>query len=118
MQHPVLSKALEDKVFEDIQERIVKSFLDAVVLKELRNRPISGYDVISLVYKKFGVLLSSGTVYSLLYSLERNELVKAHLNQRRRDYTLTEKGKETAAAILNARDKVKALMHTIFSDPF
>jgi len=113
MQNVVLSRVLEDEVFEDIQARIVKSFMDVIVLMELRNKTLGGYDVISLVDKKFGILLSSGTVYSQLYSLERNGLIEAHLNQRKREYALTIKGKETIRAILNIRDKIKVLMHTI-----
>ncbi len=113
MQKAVLSEVVEGKVFEELQERIVKSFLDVVVLTELSNKPLSGYDVITLIYKKFSILLSSGTVYSLLYSLERNGLIKATLNQRRRDYSLTEKGRETVRAITNAREKTKALMHVL-----
>lgn len=113
MQETVLNEVVEDNVLEKLQERIVKSFLDFVVLTELSNKPLSGYDVITLIYKKFSILLSSGTVYSLLYSLERNGLIKATLNQRRRDYSLTEKGRETVRAISNAREKIKALMQIL-----
>jgi len=114
MQRAVLSEIVEDEVIKDIQERIVKNFLDVLVLMELRNKPLSGYDIVAFIHKKFNILLSSGTVYSLVYSLERNGLTKAVWNQRRRDYTLTEKGKETTRAILNKRDKIKAFTNTIF----
>jgi DNA-binding PadR family transcriptional regulator len=114
MRDAIVSRAAEDSVLKGIEVRIVKAFLDEVVLKELRNKPLGGYDVISLVYKKFGILLSSGTVYSQIYALERKGLIKANLNPRRRDYTLTEKGKETMEAILNAQYKIKTLLNTIF----
>ena len=114
MQKAVLSEVAEGEVIKDIHERIVKSFLDLVVLIELKNKPLSGYDVIEFVHKKFDILLSSGTVYSLVYSLERNGLIKAVWSQRRRDYMLTEKGKETIRAILNARDRIRALTCTVF----
>jgi len=114
MRDAIVSEAVEDSVFKGIEVRIVRGFLDEVVLKELRNKPLSGYDVISFVYKKFGILLGSGTVYSRLYALERKGLIKANLNHGRRDYTLTEKGKETIEAILKAQDKIKTLLNTIF----
>jgi len=38
-------------------------------MTELRNGSLSGYDVISYIHNKFNLLVSSGTVYSLLYSL-------------------------------------------------
>jgi len=114
MQGAVLSEVIEDKVIKDIETRIVRNFMDVVILKELRTKPLSGYDVIEFIHKKFDLLFSSGTVYSLIYSLERNGLIKAVWNQRRRDYMLTEKGKETIKAILNARDKIRALTSTVF----
>jgi DNA-binding PadR family transcriptional regulator len=61
-------------------------------MAELQNEPISGYDVISFIHNKFGFLASSGTVYSLLYSLERNGLVEGIWIERKRVYKLTEKG--------------------------
>jgi len=114
MQGVVLSEVEKDEVTKNIQARMIRNFLDVVVLKELRNKPLSGYDVIEFVHKKFNILLSSGTVYSLIYSLERNGLIKAGWSQRRRDYTLTEKGKETIRVFLNARDKIRALTNTVF----
>lgn len=73
---------------------------------ELRKRSMSGYDLTSLVHNKFHVLMSSGTVYSYLYSLERNGLVKGDRGQRRRVYTLTKTGEETVKALLDAKDKI------------
>jgi len=78
--------------------------MDIIILAELRNGPISGYDVISFIHNKFHLLVSLGTVYSLLYSLERNGLIEGTWNERKRVYKLTEKGKKT---ILNANDKIQ-----------
>lgn len=114
MRDEIVSEAVKDQVFKGIEARIVKGFFDIVILKELRNKPLSGYDVIPFIYKKFGILLSSGGVYARLYSLERKGLIKANVNQGRRDYTLTEEGKETVEAILSAKDKTKALLNTVF----
>jgi DNA-binding PadR family transcriptional regulator len=82
-------------------------------MAELQNEPISGYDVISFIHNKFGFLASSGTVYSLLYSLERNGLVEGIWIERKRVYKLTEKGAKTIQTILNSHDKIKGFMATI-----
>lgn len=50
---------------------MIKNFSDIFILAELRNGPLSGYDVIEYIHNKFRILVSSGTVYSILYSLER-----------------------------------------------
>jgi DNA-binding PadR family transcriptional regulator len=80
---------------------------------ELQNGPISGYDVISFIHNKFGFLASSGTVYSLLYSLERNGLVEGAWIERKRVYKLIEKGGQTIQTILNSQDKIKGFMTTV-----
>jgi DNA-binding PadR family transcriptional regulator len=71
-----------------------------VVLAELRNEPLSGYDFIAIIRKRFNMLISPGTVYSLLYSLERKQLIESSGEERRRTYTLTEKGKKTIEIIM------------------
>ncbi|NWF87609.1 PadR family transcriptional regulator [Candidatus Bathyarchaeota archaeon] len=98
---------LESKTLKKMHERIIKNFMDIIILAELRNGAISGYDVISFIHNKFHLLVSSGTVYSLLYSLERNGLIEGTWNERKRVYQLTEKGKKTIETILNANDKIK-----------
>jgi len=98
---------LEGKILKKMHERIIKNFMDIIILAELRNVPMSGYDVISFIHNKFHLLVSSGTVYSLLYSLERNELIEGIWNERKRVYKLTEKGRKTIETILNANDKIK-----------
>jgi len=98
---------LEGKILKKMHERIIKNFMDIIILSELRNAPMSGYDVISFIHNKFRLLVSSGTVYSLLYSLERNGLIEGNWNERKRVYRLTEKGTKTIETILSANDKIK-----------
>jgi len=97
-----------------VYERIVKNFMDVLVMAELRNNPLSGYDVISLIHKKFNLLVSSGTVYSLLYSLERDGLIEGKLNDRKRVDVLTEKGEKTISAILTANDQIQSIVVDLF----
>jgi DNA-binding PadR family transcriptional regulator len=103
----------EARIVKKMHERIIKSFLDTIIMAELQNGAISGYDVISYIHNKFGFLVSSGTVYSLLYSLERNHLVEGVWIERKRVYKLTEKGTQTIQTILNSHDKIKGFMATI-----
>lgn len=76
-----------------IKRRITKSFLDIAILAVLEeNKDLNGYEILNRIYKKLGVLLSSGTVYSTLYTLEREQLVKSVLHLNCRTYALTSKG--------------------------
>jgi len=104
------SEKLDGRILKKMHERIIKNFMDIIIMTELRNESLSGYDVISYIHNKFNLLISSGTIYSLLYSLERNGLVEGVWDERKRIYKLTEKGQKTIATILNASDNIKGFM--------
>jgi DNA-binding PadR family transcriptional regulator len=106
---------LESEVLKRMHRRMVKSFMDILILAELKNSPMSGYDVIAYIHNKFGILVSSGTVYSLLYSMERDNLIRGIWAKRKRVYELTEKGERNIEAILNANDKIKSLMTNLLT---
>ena len=107
---------MEREILEEMHERIVKTFLDTIVLVKLRKQddPMSGYDVVTFIHEKFGILVSSGTAYSILYSMERDELIKGRSSQRKRVYTLTDKGEKKIKAISEAKEKILGLMINLF----
>jgi DNA-binding PadR family transcriptional regulator len=107
------SGKLEGRILKKMHERIIKNFMDIIIMTELRNGSLSGYDFISYIHNKFNLLVSSGTVYSLLYSLERNGLVEGVWDERKRVYKLTEKGEKTINTLLSASDKIKGFMANI-----
>ena len=84
-----------------------------MILAELKSESMSGYDIISLIHKRYGILLSSGTVYSLLYSLERNDLIKGVQNQRKRVYKLTEKGEQNIKVITKANEEIQSFLRNM-----
>jgi DNA-binding PadR family transcriptional regulator len=107
---------LEKELLREMQERSVKAFLDIIVLAKLneRDEPMGGYDVITFIHEKIGILVSSGTVYAVLYSLERYGLVKGMWSQRKRVYKLTDKGEKKIKAISEAKEKILGLMVNLF----
>jgi DNA-binding PadR family transcriptional regulator len=107
------SEKLEGKILKKMHECIIKNFMDIIIMTELRNESLSGYDFISYIHNKFNLLVSSGTVYSLLYSLERNGLIEGVWEERKRVYKLTQKGAKTINALLGASDKIKVFMTNI-----
>ena len=46
----------EARIIKKMHERVIKTFLDTIIMAELQNGPISGYDVISYIHNKFGFL--------------------------------------------------------------
>ena len=106
---------MKSEILEETQKSMVRNFLDIIVLAELRNSsPLSGYDVIDFVYKKFDALISSGTVYSLLYSMERKGLIEGELTGGKRVYVLTDKGTNAINALLKSKEEIQRFLGTLF----
>jgi DNA-binding PadR family transcriptional regulator len=85
----------KNDILEKLRRQSIKSVLDVLLLAELRNGTMSGYDAISYIHNKFGVLVSSGTIYAHLYALEREGLITSDNDVKKRGYKLTEKGEQT-----------------------
>jgi DNA-binding PadR family transcriptional regulator len=98
-----------------VHESVVKRFVDVIILGELRkNGPLSGYDIVSFIQRKFHASVSSGNVYSVLYALERNGLVKGEQNARKRLYTLTDTGEKTLMQIVEGSTAILPYISSLF----
>lgn len=108
---------LETKILREIHERIVKSLLDVIILVELRERTtfLGGYDVLNLVQQEYGVLISSGTIYSVLYSMERKGLIEGNVARSKREYVLTKKGENKIKEIFELKANILELMTKIIN---
>ena len=91
---------------KDIETRVVKSFLDILILIEMKKQNnLSGYDVTAFVNNKFGGILSPGTVYANLYSMERKGLIHGESDGRKTVYSLTEKGNNVITSMMQGFNK-------------
>ncbi len=107
---------LESQILKEMERNMIKSFLDTIILANLSNSDYwSGYDVIDFIHDKFGFLMSSGTVYSLLYSMERNGLIKSTSVRRKRVYTLTDKGRKTISVLLKSKEEIQRFMRNLIN---
>jgi len=90
--------------------------MDIIILKHLKNNhSINGYGVIKYLHRKFHILPSSGTVYSALYSLERQNLIQGHMNNGKRVYKLTNQGEELLKNIRATKTNIQSFLSYIFS---
>jgi DNA-binding PadR family transcriptional regulator len=107
---------LQSEILKEMKRTMVTNFLDTIILAELKNSsPLSGYDILDFVYKKFGFLISPGTIYALLYAMERKGLVRGSYSQTKRVYTLTGKGTETIDDIWGSKEEIFRFMRTLFN---
>jgi len=70
--------------------------MDLLILMELNEKSVSGYDVMTPIYRRFHILMGAGSVYSLLYRMERDGLICGTWQERRRVYELTDRGRAVA----------------------
>jgi DNA-binding PadR family transcriptional regulator len=86
---------------KDVETRVVKSFLDVIILIEMKKQSnLSGYDVTAFVNNKFGSMLSPGTVYAELYSMERKGLLHSESGGRKTVYQLTTEGEQIISTMM------------------
>jgi len=101
---------LETQVLEELTKTILRDFLDEILVFEIATCPKSGYDVLTDISEKFNHRLSSGTVYSKLYCLERDGIIKCIKKQRKRIFELTDYGKR----ILNIMENSAEFANIVF----
>ena len=107
---------MEKKTLENMERRMVKDFLDIIVLIQLKSsRWVSGYDILEFVHRKFGFLVSAGTVYSLLYAMERKGLVKGEFAEGKRVYSITDQGKRGIEDILSLKTEIPVFMRGLLT---
>lgn len=97
----------KSETLENIKKSIIKSFLDTLILVKLKNHGDSnGYQIVRFIQKKYDLMISPSTVYSVLYLLEQRDLIKAKSINNTRVYSLTEKGSAMTEIISNHREEI------------
>lgn len=98
-----------------LRRRIIKDYLDILALKELEKESlISSYDFMLSIHKKFAILVSPGTAYTAIYSLERKGLIEGTKNSRKTVYILTDKGEKALRDITKAKRELEQLVAMVF----
>ena len=107
---------MQTEIVNRIYERFLKEFMDILIMIKMREGEASGYDVLTYFHRKFDFLVSAGTVYSILYSMERDGLIKARNEDRRRIYSLTPKGEATIKAIHESNEVIENFFANLWRD--
>ena len=97
-------------------ERILRSFIDILILTELEKNNLSGYDITGLINDKFGIFISPGTVYNTLHSLETKNFIEGMWRDKKRVYKLSSKGKGFLKVLREHKNEILDLLKEIFSD--
>lgn len=105
-------EVLQTEIVNRMYERFLREFMDILIMVRMREGETSGYGILTYFHERFDFLVSSGTVYSMLYSMERDGLVKARGQDRRRIYSLTPKGEAVIEAVYQSSE----VLENFFTD--
>ena len=86
-----------NKYQKEVQTKLTKAILDTIILQNLSQESMHGYQLIIKIRKDFGVYFGPSTIYPLLALLEKKGYVKSAWNmdfeRPRKIYNLTADGK-------------------------
>lgn len=111
------NRRFEEHAFKKAQEKIVSAYLSGIMLSRLRKEQSSGYGLLLELNKDLQLSLSPGTLYSNLYSLERQGLVECREVGRKRIYKLTLRG-ETLIQEIQESTKLRSILFLISKEIF
>ncbi len=98
---------MENKIIRNVRREMIKHFLDIIVLNNIKLRgPLSGYDIMETVQAEFNFMMSSGSIYSLLYCLEREGLLKGEFVNQKRVFRLTDEGEEHIDTVVQSKEEI------------
>lgn len=96
-----------------IREKLVKDSLEIILLTLLEEQPRTGYDLIASIFSSSDVLLSPGTVYPLLKSLEKHAFIESASVGKARTFTLTRSGKSFLTRVSGEYNEAQRLVSRI-----
>lgn len=105
--------AAAGRLEREVRSRCIKSALDLIIMSAATEKPICGYDIITLVYQEFKILLSPGTVYPVIKTLEERGLIESKQDGRRRIYSLASRGHLLAPQLVAEYRWVESQLLTI-----
>ena len=100
-----------------LEKKIIRNFIDLLILKHLQKFPlVSGYEILNYLRHKFDIAFSPGTIYSIIYALERHRLIKGDGDESGRTYELTNEGEKMVETAFKARGRIQGLVTDMFSE--
>jgi len=101
-----------------IRKRVLTACLDVAIMAQLSERRfLSATNIISVFRKRYNIQLSAGTVYPVLYALERDGKIKRIPYYRaKRLFVLTSKGKEEIKYFQTNSYRLNELLEEIFGN--
>ena len=93
-------------------KKMVKDNLEAIILALLQSKAMCGSDIIGTIHIEFNVLLSPGTVYPLLHSLQKKGLITPKREGKEKIYAPTEDSEPEIRRLIYEHIQARKLLNT------
>lgn len=97
-----------DNLNPEMVENLVKKELKNILVSMLLTNPMCGTDLVKMLYQKFKVFISPGTLYPTLHELEKEGLLKYEYQLKSKVYSIKEK--EQAEVLLKKHVNASSLL--------
>ena len=96
--------SMDDRTIKEFVRQLVSSTLDVLIIAHFKEEAFSVYNIMEFAKNRFDVILSSGTLYSTVYSMERQGLLQAFYGYRKRLFKATPKGLHRTNLIVHSKE--------------
>jgi len=100
---------------KEIQTKLIKSLLDLIVLQQINQTPMHGYQIITQTHKTFGTHFGPSTIYPLLTNLEKKGYLNSTWNMTaekpRKIFNITTTGKNILKLTENTLNNLYKTIH-------
>lgn len=77
----------------NLKRKILLGIIDVLIIAWLKEKPLSGQEIMARIKAEYGISLSAGTLYPILSSLQNKGLITSLQDEKRKLYQLTPKGR-------------------------
>ena len=100
----------QSNLSDDALKKMVKDNLETILLALLQRKTMCGTEIIGTIHLKFHVLLSPGTIYPLLHSLDERGLITAKSYGKEKAYASVDSAKTKIEQLVDAQIQARKLL--------
>jgi DNA-binding PadR family transcriptional regulator len=104
---------LKRKNEPNMRERVFRVFLDLIILRTLEEQPMTGYKIIRLFHKKFGIFPNPSMIYSNLKAMEKKNWIKRVPVEDGKTYCLSERGRKMVDSMSVFTQEIRDAIRTM-----
>jgi len=100
-------KKLGEEYILNQRKKVLLGIMDTLILQWIKDKHMSGKDIASKILNQFNIFIGPGTLYPILHSLKKRNLVNMKIDKKSKLYFLTDKGKIASKSLIEDYSKIQ-----------